>query len=643
MLVRDAPAARLQHVHGRQVAPVAERARDGRPGPYDRWPLGRGFERFYGFLGGDTSQWYPELVYDNHPVEPPRTPEDGYHLSERPGRQGDRVHPGRRRSTRTSRSTCTYCIGADARAAPRGEGVGRQVRGQVRRRLGRVPREGLRQRQKELGIVPADTELSRTTPTSPSGTSLSRGRAQALRRMMEVFAGFLSHTDHHFGRLLDFLRGDRRARQHHGHGHLRQRRQRRGRPDRHDQRDAVLQQRPGVDRGEPRVIDEIGGPNVLQPLPVGLDVGRQHAVPALEAGDLPGRHRPTRSSSRGPSGITARGEIRTQYAHIIDMVPTVLDAARASSRRPRSAASPSRRSQGVSFAHTLRRRRRRDPTTTRSTSRCSVTGRSTTTDGAPSARGPARRFAEAAGRAAFGSPISADELADLDANGWELYHVARGLRREPQRRRRPPRQAHRDDRYVVRRGRQVRRDADRRQSMLERMIVEKPPSPRRATATSTIPAGQSVPFFAAPRCTNRPHSITADVEIPEGGAEGVLLCQGTPPAATRSSSRTASCTTSTTTSRRACSASRRPARSRPGSTSSASSSSRPGSPTCRTARARPGGCSSTSTAPWSATRRARHHPVRRSTRGRSPAAPTPARRSPPTTPARSSSPAPSTR
>src|SRR3974390_759230 len=50
-------------------------------GPYDRWPLGRGFERFYGFLGGDTSQWHPDLVYDNHQVEPPGTPEDGYHLT----------------------------------------------------------------------------------------------------------------------------------------------------------------------------------------------------------------------------------------------------------------------------------------------------------------------------------------------------------------------------------------------------------------------------------------------------------------------------------------------------------------------------------------------------------------------------------
>ncbi|WP_405810464.1 sulfatase-like hydrolase/transferase [Streptomyces sp. NBC_00210] len=51
-------------------------------GPYGRWPLGRGFERFYGFLGGDLSQWYPDLVYDNHQVEPPATPEEGYHLTD---------------------------------------------------------------------------------------------------------------------------------------------------------------------------------------------------------------------------------------------------------------------------------------------------------------------------------------------------------------------------------------------------------------------------------------------------------------------------------------------------------------------------------------------------------------------------------
>ena len=80
--VGDAARARLQHVHGRQVAPDARAARRPPPGRTTAGRWRRGFERFYGFLGGDTSQWYPDLVYDNHQVEPPATPEEGYHLTE---------------------------------------------------------------------------------------------------------------------------------------------------------------------------------------------------------------------------------------------------------------------------------------------------------------------------------------------------------------------------------------------------------------------------------------------------------------------------------------------------------------------------------------------------------------------------------
>ena len=76
----DPAAARLHHLRRRQVAPDARRSRSA-AGPYDRWPLGRGFERYYGFLGGDTHQYYPDLVFDNHQVEPPKTPEEGYHLT----------------------------------------------------------------------------------------------------------------------------------------------------------------------------------------------------------------------------------------------------------------------------------------------------------------------------------------------------------------------------------------------------------------------------------------------------------------------------------------------------------------------------------------------------------------------------------
>ena len=125
----------------------------------------------------------------------------------------------------------------------------------------------------------------------------------------------------------------------------------------------------------------------------------------------------------------------------------------------------------------------------------------------------------------FGAPISADTLSDARRGRLGALPRRGGLRREPQRRRRPPRPADRDDRHLVRRGRQVRRDARRRQRpgplLGERAVVGRAPRPY-----VYYPDTQSVPYFAAPKVLNRPHSITAEVEIPDGGAEGVLLCQG---------------------------------------------------------------------------------------------------------------------
>ena len=139
-------------------------------GPYDRWPLGRGFERYYGFLGGDTSQWYPELVYDNHQVEPPEDAGGGLPPHRGPGRQGDRVHrrrqagrPGQallpvllpRRHAR-ARTTCPK-EWADRYAGAFDDGW-------------EAYREQVFARQKELGVVPQTPSCRGTTPTCPSGT-----------------------------------------------------------------------------------------------------------------------------------------------------------------------------------------------------------------------------------------------------------------------------------------------------------------------------------------------------------------------------------------------------------------------------------------------------------------------------------------
>ncbi|MED5812737.1 arylsulfatase [Mycolicibacterium sp. 050232] len=184
------------------------------------WPCSRGFERFYGFMGGETDQWYPDLVYDNHPVDPPATPEEGYHLSRDLAdktiefiRDAKVIAP--------DKPWFTYlCPGA-------GHAPHHVFKEWADRYAGRFDmgyeayRDIVLQNQKRLGIVPADTELSPVNPYAevkgPNGEpwpaqdtvrpwdALSEDEKQLFARMAEVFAGFLSYTDAQIGRVLDFL------------------------------------------------------------------------------------------------------------------------------------------------------------------------------------------------------------------------------------------------------------------------------------------------------------------------------------------------------------------------------------------------------------------------------------------------------
>ncbi len=206
-------------------------------------------------------------------------------------------------------------------------------------------------------------------------------------------------------------------------------------------------------------IDDLGGPKVLQSLPVGLGVGGQHAVPPLEARDLPRRRQPIRSSSTGRRGIKAKGEVRDQYAHVIDMVPTVLDALGV---EPPAAVRGVTQSplQGVSFAHAFGDAKAE---TRHHTQYFEMMGhRAIYHDGWRAVCPvPGPSFAEAG--MGFGEMVITEEkLRELDAKGWELYHVdedfseTRNLAAE-----------HRDKLIemiatLVRRGRQIRRVADRR-------------------------------------------------------------------------------------------------------------------------------------------------------------------------------------
>lgn len=173
-------------------------------GPFEQWPLGLGFERYYGFLAGDANQWTPELVQDNTFVEPPATPEEGYHLTE------DLVERSRRlildsKHARPAKPFFLYFAPGAMHAphqAPR-EWIDRYA-GHFDEGWDRW-RERLFERQLAAGVVPEGTTLTERPPWVQAWDSLSDDERRLFARQMEAYAGFLSHTDDQIGRLLSVL------------------------------------------------------------------------------------------------------------------------------------------------------------------------------------------------------------------------------------------------------------------------------------------------------------------------------------------------------------------------------------------------------------------------------------------------------
>ncbi|MCW2525133.1 MAG: putative arylsulfatase, N-terminal, partial [Frankiales bacterium] len=185
-----------------------------------QWPLGRGFERFYGFLGAETNQWYPDLVHDNHPVEQARSPEQGYHFSTDITDHALAFIRDAKAVAPDKPFLLYYCPGAAH--APHHAPKEWADRYAGKFDMGyEAYRELVFQRQQALGIVPEGADLSPINPyinrTSKSGKPwpeldtvrpwepLSDDEKRLFSRMAEVYAGFLSHADNEIGRLLDYL------------------------------------------------------------------------------------------------------------------------------------------------------------------------------------------------------------------------------------------------------------------------------------------------------------------------------------------------------------------------------------------------------------------------------------------------------
>jgi arylsulfatase A-like enzyme len=491
-------------------------------GPFNRWPLGRGFERYYGFLGGDTDQYHPELTYDNHSVRPSKTPAEGYHLNADLADHAIDFIKDAHVAAPDKPFLLWFATGAGhAPHQVEPEWV-EPYRGRFDMGWDRY-REQVFARQLALGLMPAGAELSQRDPDVEPWDSLTEDARRMYTRQMEVFAGFLTQTDHHVGRILDFIEelgeldntivicvSDNGASAEGGE---------------HGTRNEALFFNLAPERLEDNleVIDRWGSEETFNHYSWGW----------TWAGDTPFR-RWKRETYRGgvtdpcivswPRGVIGGGTTRNQYLHAIDIMPTLLEVLgiQAPSHIRGVLQSPI---QGISFAAALSDPAAPDRHRTQYFEM--FAHRSIYHDGWKAVCPyPGPSMAEGHDRGhPFGTPLTEAILDDLDANDWELYDLSLD-----------PAECHDVAASHPEKLSELRdlwwSEAERygilplAATELGRLMAHRPMVGGPRKIFTFYAGGSPISFAASPRVNNRAHSITAYAIIPEDGAQGVLLTQG---------------------------------------------------------------------------------------------------------------------
>jgi arylsulfatase A-like enzyme len=299
-------------------------------GPFDAWPSGGGgFEHFYGFIGGETNQYAPAIYDGTVPVEPDRSPEEGYHFTED---MTDRAIAWIRQQKALMPDKPFFAYFAPgATHAPHHVPIEWSDKYKGRFDQGwDALREETFARQKELGVIPPEAELTERPEEIPAWDEMPDDLKQVLARQMEVYAGFLEHTDHHIGRLVDalaelevlddtliyYIIGDNGA-------------SAEGTPQGTFNETISLNGAAGIETTEFMVsrIDEFGT----------VAANNHYAVGWAHAMDTPYQWTKQVASHWGgtrngtvvhwPNGFRSRGEVRAQFSHVIDVAATVLDVA----------------------------------------------------------------------------------------------------------------------------------------------------------------------------------------------------------------------------------------------------------------------------------------------------------------------------
>jgi len=299
-------------------------------GPFDAWPTGGGgFEYFYGFIGGEAHQWYPSLYEGTNPVEVKKTPEEGYHLVEDMTEKAINWI-GQEKALMPDKPFFVY-FAPGATHAPHHvpKEWADKYKGKFDQGWDKLREETIA-RQKKLGVIPPDSQLTQRHKEIPSWDDMPAALKPVLIRQMEVYAGFMEYTDHHVGRLVDSIKklgilddtliyyiiGDNGAS---AEGTL------------HGTYNEMINFNGASALETPEFlmerIDKLGGAESYNHYAVGW----AHAMntPYQWTKQVASHWGGTRNGTivHWPKGIKGKGEIRSQFAHCIDVAPTILEVA----------------------------------------------------------------------------------------------------------------------------------------------------------------------------------------------------------------------------------------------------------------------------------------------------------------------------
>jgi arylsulfatase A-like enzyme len=485
-------------------------------GPFDAWPTGGGgFEYFYGFIGGEAHQWYPSLYEGTTPVEVKKTPEEGYHLM---GDMTDKAINwiGQQKALIPDKPFFVY-FAPGATHAPHHvpKEWADKYKGKFDQGWDKL-REETFARQKKLGVIPPDCQLTQRHKEIPSWDEMPAALKPVLIRQMEVYAGFLEFADHHVGRLVDALKklsllddtliyyviGDNGAS---AEGTL------------NGTYNEMINFNGAAALETPEFLmarlDKLGGPESYNHYAVGW----AHAMntPYQWTKQVASHWGGTRNGTimHWPGGIKGKGELRSQFHHVIDIAPTILELA--GLPQPLSVNGVQQHPiEGVSMAYSLNDAKAAER---HETQYFEMFGN----------RGIYHKGWTAVTRHKTPWLLVGEKVPAFDDDNWELYDTSKDWSQANNLAAKMPEKLHELQRlWLIEATRYNVLPLDDR--LAERISSDTAGRPVLIKGNSQILFGSMgrLSENSVINIKNKSHSITAEIVVPASGAEGVIVAQG---------------------------------------------------------------------------------------------------------------------